>query len=364
MPPGPDLGLSHSFNDALSVTHGGIRFRASQRLHHLLNCSLLRLTTSSVAVRPIQATFQRFTLRTRSFRTVLVAPVRELKALTWFAGVAHDMLDFLQEFMAAHPEVAKNDFYITGESYAGHYVPAVSQRVWQHNKAASGPPIALKGFAIGAHDRPPLRRRSNSMLQHCSGLDAHADMHVPPRLDHSSLTCACCVPLRLNDTCGRWPLGSGVMPGLLFFFWFFAGVAVKMGHGYGGVPSGSFGSSESEPGFRVRHTSILVCHARPPPARSWCLTAAGRLHEGRTTPEGSESMLEGSTAFSCRGLCQPTPPRLSASHPWHTLPSCFPQVTHGPWHTLPSDQGSPADQISMLRDAYESRHGQSTSLST
>ena len=50
MPPGPDLRLSHSFNDALSVTHGGIRFRASQRLHRLLNCSLLRLTTSSVAV--------------------------------------------------------------------------------------------------------------------------------------------------------------------------------------------------------------------------------------------------------------------------------------------------------------------------
>eukprot|EP00892_Ulva_mutabilis_P009376 jgi/Ulvmu1/6810/UM031_0013.1 len=64
-------------------------------------------------------------------------------------GVAHDMLDFLQEFMAAHPEVADNDFYVTGESYAGHYVPAVSQRVWQYNKGHSGQAINLKGFAIG-----------------------------------------------------------------------------------------------------------------------------------------------------------------------------------------------------------------------
>eukprot|EP00892_Ulva_mutabilis_P009379 jgi/Ulvmu1/6813/UM031_0016.1 len=64
-------------------------------------------------------------------------------------GVAIDMLDFLQEFMAAHPELADNDFYVTGESYAGHYVPAVSHRLWQFNKAGSGQHIPFKGFAIG-----------------------------------------------------------------------------------------------------------------------------------------------------------------------------------------------------------------------
>eukprot|EP00892_Ulva_mutabilis_P009381 jgi/Ulvmu1/6815/UM031_0019.1 len=64
-------------------------------------------------------------------------------------GVAHDMLDFLQEFMEAHPELADNEFYVTGESYAGHYVPAVSHRVWQYNKAGSGQHIPMKGFAIG-----------------------------------------------------------------------------------------------------------------------------------------------------------------------------------------------------------------------
>lgn len=32
--------------------------------------------------------------------------------------VGRDMLDFLYEFYRAHPEVAENPFYVTGESYA------------------------------------------------------------------------------------------------------------------------------------------------------------------------------------------------------------------------------------------------------
>ncbi|KAK9663981.1 hypothetical protein RND81_14G011100 [Saponaria officinalis] len=64
-------------------------------------------------------------------------------------GVSNDLYDFLQEFFKAHPEYAKNDFYITGESYAGHYIPAFASRVHQGNKAKEGAPINLKGFAIG-----------------------------------------------------------------------------------------------------------------------------------------------------------------------------------------------------------------------
>jgi serine carboxypeptidase-like clade IV len=59
------------------------------------------------------------------------------------------MLDFLQEFFDAHPELADNDVYVTGESYAGHYVPAVSHRIWKYNKAPTGAPIHFKGLAIG-----------------------------------------------------------------------------------------------------------------------------------------------------------------------------------------------------------------------
>ncbi|XP_058082946.1 serine carboxypeptidase-like [Magnolia sinica] len=64
-------------------------------------------------------------------------------------GVSDDLYDFLQAFFTEHPQFAKNDFYITGESYAGHYIPAFASRVHQGNKAKEGIHINLKGFAIG-----------------------------------------------------------------------------------------------------------------------------------------------------------------------------------------------------------------------
>ncbi|PSR98016.1 Serine carboxypeptidase-like [Actinidia chinensis var. chinensis] len=64
-------------------------------------------------------------------------------------GVSNDLYDFLQAFFEEHPDFAENDFYITGESYAGHYIPAFAARVHRGNKAKEGTHINLKGFAIG-----------------------------------------------------------------------------------------------------------------------------------------------------------------------------------------------------------------------
>ncbi|CAI9302939.1 unnamed protein product, partial [Lactuca saligna] len=64
-------------------------------------------------------------------------------------GVSDDLYDFLQAFFKEHPELVDNDFYITGESYAGHYIPAVASRVHKGNKNKEGIHINLKGFAIG-----------------------------------------------------------------------------------------------------------------------------------------------------------------------------------------------------------------------
>lgn len=64
-------------------------------------------------------------------------------------GVSNDLYDFLQAFFKEHPQLAENDFYITGESYAGHYIPAFASRVHRGNKAKEGIHINLKGFAIG-----------------------------------------------------------------------------------------------------------------------------------------------------------------------------------------------------------------------
>ncbi|KAL2328559.1 hypothetical protein Fmac_021986 [Flemingia macrophylla] len=64
-------------------------------------------------------------------------------------GVSNDLYDFLQEFFKAHPDFVKNDFYITGESYAGHFIPAFASRINQANKQNQGIHINLKGFAMG-----------------------------------------------------------------------------------------------------------------------------------------------------------------------------------------------------------------------
>uniref|UniRef100_A0A6V7QU96 Carboxypeptidase n=1 Tax=Ananas comosus var. bracteatus TaxID=296719 RepID=A0A6V7QU96_ANACO len=64
-------------------------------------------------------------------------------------GIANDLYDFLQAFFTEHPDYLKNDFYITGESYAGHYIPAAAERVYRGNKEKERLHINLKGFAIG-----------------------------------------------------------------------------------------------------------------------------------------------------------------------------------------------------------------------
>jgi len=73
-----------------------------------------------------------------------------LPLVTGEDGVAKNMYNFLQEFYKALPQYKNNDFYIFGESYAGHYVPAVSHYVWQQGKGSGTDfKVPLKGIGIG-----------------------------------------------------------------------------------------------------------------------------------------------------------------------------------------------------------------------
>jgi len=62
--------------------------------------------------------------------------------------VAYQMLEFLKQFQAAQPAFTKNDFFLFGESYAGHYVPAVAHAIVKANAAGTAR-IPLKGIGIG-----------------------------------------------------------------------------------------------------------------------------------------------------------------------------------------------------------------------
>ncbi|XP_027928664.1 serine carboxypeptidase-like 45 isoform X1 [Vigna unguiculata] len=57
---------------------------------------------------------------------------------------ARDNLVFLQRWFSKFPEYSNNDFFITGESYGGHYVPQLAQLIVQTKTNFN-----LKGIAIG-----------------------------------------------------------------------------------------------------------------------------------------------------------------------------------------------------------------------
>mmetsp|Transcript_14955 Transcript_14955/g.19575 ORF Transcript_14955/g.19575 Transcript_14955/m.19575 type:complete len:539 (+) Transcript_14955:226-1842(+) len=65
--------------------------------------------------------------------------------------VAEDAYYFLQAFFQTYPEYQSNPFYVVGESYAGHYVPAIAHHVFEGNNQPppNTVPINLAGISIG-----------------------------------------------------------------------------------------------------------------------------------------------------------------------------------------------------------------------
>ncbi|KAF9579777.1 hypothetical protein BGW38_003836 [Lunasporangiospora selenospora] len=87
-------------------------------------------------------------------------------------GVAADLMVFLEQFYERFPEQRKADLYITGESYAGKYVPVLAHALMEYNKniensgahAQENKKINLKGIALG-----------NSLTDPISQVQIHAD---------------------------------------------------------------------------------------------------------------------------------------------------------------------------------------------
>ncbi|KAL7228130.1 hypothetical protein ACSBR2_006949 [Camellia fascicularis] len=62
---------------------------------------------------------------------------------------ASDTHNFLLEWFNLYPEFVSNPFYISGESYAGVYVPTLASQVVKGIKAGEKPIINFKGYMIG-----------------------------------------------------------------------------------------------------------------------------------------------------------------------------------------------------------------------
>ncbi|KAM1263526.1 hypothetical protein ACFX2G_029134 [Malus domestica] len=64
-------------------------------------------------------------------------------------NTAADNYVFLVNWLERFPEYKGREFYISGESYAGHYVPQLAHTILNHNKRANKTIINLKGIIIG-----------------------------------------------------------------------------------------------------------------------------------------------------------------------------------------------------------------------
>ncbi|KAG1326556.1 Serine carboxypeptidase 24 [Cocos nucifera] len=62
---------------------------------------------------------------------------------------AQDALIFLISWMSRFSQYKNREFYICGESYAGHYVPQLAKKILDYNKASPEHFINLKGFIVG-----------------------------------------------------------------------------------------------------------------------------------------------------------------------------------------------------------------------
>lgn len=109
-------------------------------------------------------------------------------------GVAEDMYQFLQAFFQAMPQY-NGKFYVTGESYAGHYIPAVTHRIFTGNADLkhSDVNIALKGMAIGNGLTNPVEQYKWYPEMMCNG-----GGHAPPVINN---TVACLALLAAVPIC-------------------------------------------------------------------------------------------------------------------------------------------------------------------
>uniref|UniRef100_A0A1B0D2X8 Carboxypeptidase n=1 Tax=Phlebotomus papatasi TaxID=29031 RepID=A0A1B0D2X8_PHLPP len=75
------------------------------------------------------------------------------------ASIGKNLYEALRQFFQLFPELRKNSFYITGESYAGKYIPAAAFAIHERNQEATEDEVInLKGMAIGNGFSDPVHQ--------------------------------------------------------------------------------------------------------------------------------------------------------------------------------------------------------------
>lgn len=114
--------------------------------------------------------------------------------------VSEDAYYFLQGFFKKYPEYSKSPFYVVGESYAGHYVPAISHRIYRGNQKLRDGDVKINfaGLAIGngltnPEEQykwyPEMGHNNSHHLQIFSDSEYETMMEVVPRCTSLIQTC-------------------------------------------------------------------------------------------------------------------------------------------------------------------------------
>ncbi|XP_053616890.1 venom serine carboxypeptidase-like [Plodia interpunctella] len=92
--------------------------------------------------------------------------------------ISKGLYNSLQQFFTLFPKLRNNDFFITGESYAGKYIPALAMMIHKQNENCNEKKIELKGLAIGNGYCDPVNQLDygNYLYQH--GLIDNAQLRI------------------------------------------------------------------------------------------------------------------------------------------------------------------------------------------
>lgn len=91
--------------------------------------------------------------------------------------IGKHLYESLIQFFQLFPEVKDNKFFITGESYAGKYIPTLAYEIHKQNPSASVP-INLKGLFIGNGYTDPENMQDYAKHLHRLGLLDHKERMI------------------------------------------------------------------------------------------------------------------------------------------------------------------------------------------
>lgn len=86
--------------------------------------------------------------------------------------VANDLYNSLQQFFQLFPHIQNNNFYISGESYAGKYIPMLAMKIHKENNNINNSrlKINLKGLAMGNAYCDPINQMNYGQYLYELGL--------------------------------------------------------------------------------------------------------------------------------------------------------------------------------------------------